>query len=119
VLVAVQIETAEGLANADAIAATEGVDVVFVGPGDLSVSLGTIRPEHAERLAGAIESIIVAALAKGKAAGIFCARPEDVAKWSAKGASFFMLASDTMFLGAAAAESFRAARSELAEGNRK
>jgi len=116
VLVAVQVETTEGLANADAIAATEGVDVVFVGPGDLSVSLGAIGPEHAERLASAIESIIVAALAKGKAAGIFCARPEDVAKWSAKGASFFILASDTMFLGAAAAEGFKAAIGEVTEG---
>ncbi len=37
-LLAVQVETAEGLANVDAIAATDGVDVVFVGPGDLSVS---------------------------------------------------------------------------------
>ncbi|MBS3650481.1 4-hydroxy-2-oxovalerate aldolase [Pseudaminobacter sp. 19-2017] len=117
VLVAVQVETAEGLANADAIAATEGVDVVFVGPGDLSVSLGAIGPEHAVRLASAIESIIAAALAKGKAAGIFCARPEDVAKWSVKGASFFILASDTMFLGEAVAERLRRAKTESADGD--
>ena len=39
IVVAVQVETAEGLANVDQIAATAGVDVVFVGPGDLSVSI--------------------------------------------------------------------------------
>ena len=38
ILVAVQVETAEGFANAAEIAATDGVDLVFVGPGDLSVS---------------------------------------------------------------------------------
>ena len=37
---AVQIETPEGVQNADAIAATEGVDLVFVGPGDLGLRLG-------------------------------------------------------------------------------
>ncbi len=100
-VVAVQVETAEGLANADAIAATEGVDVIFVGPGDLSVSLDAWRPEGAAKLAKAIGTIIAATLKHGKAAGIFCGRPQDVSRWADKGASFFLLASDTMFLGAA------------------
>jgi len=38
-LLAIQVETAEGLANIDAIAAVDGVDVIFIGPGDLSVSI--------------------------------------------------------------------------------
>ncbi|WP_432509484.1 HpcH/HpaI aldolase family protein [Kineococcus auxinigenes] len=41
VLCAVMVETREGLANVSAIAAVEGVDVVFVGPFDLSLELGT------------------------------------------------------------------------------
>ena len=49
VVVAVQVETAEGLANVDAIAATEGVDVVFVGPGDLSVSIDAMGPARRRR----------------------------------------------------------------------
>ena len=73
IVVAVQVETAEGLANADAIAATDGVDVVFVGPGDLSVSIDAMGPAGAEKLGKAIETIIAAALAHGKIAGIFCA----------------------------------------------
>jgi 4-hydroxy-2-oxoheptanedioate aldolase len=110
-VVAVQVETAEGLANADKIAATEGVDVVFVGPGDLSVSLDVYRPDGAAKLAKAIEKIIQATLKHGKASGIFCGRPEDVGRWAEKGASFFILASDTMFLGAAAAAGLAEARS--------
>ena len=100
IVVAVQVETAEGLANVDAIAATDGVDMVFVGPGDLSVSIDAIGPAIRRRLSKAIETIIAASLAHDKVAGIFCATPEAAGKWAAKGASFFILASDTMFLGA-------------------
>ncbi len=99
-VVAVQVETAEGLRNAEAIAATDGVDVVFVGPGDLSVSIDAMGPAGAEKLGDAIQTIIAAALAHGKIAGIFCGKPEDVGRWAASGASFFILASDAMFLGA-------------------
>jgi 4-hydroxy-2-oxoheptanedioate aldolase len=109
----VQVETAEGLANAEAIAATEGLDVVFVGPGDLSVSIDAIGPPGAARLSAAIETIISAALKHGKVAGIFCGRPEDVGRWAAKGASFFLLASDTMFLGAGVAAGVASARGSL------
>ncbi|MBA3446878.1 MAG: 4-hydroxy-2-oxovalerate aldolase [Pseudaminobacter sp.] len=110
IVVAVQVETAEGLSNAEEIAATEGVDVVFVGPGDLSVSIDAIGPAGADRLGEAIETIIAATVARDKVAGIFCARPEDAGRWAAKGASFFLLASDTMFLGASIAAGCAAAR---------
>lgn len=119
IVVAVQVETAEGLANVDAIAATEGVDVVFIGPGDLSVSLDAYRPEGAQKLAKAIEKIIAATLTRGKAAGIFCGRPEDVGRWAARGASFFILASDTMFLGAATASGLADARAGLKPSGKK
>jgi 4-hydroxy-2-oxoheptanedioate aldolase len=113
ILAAVQVETAEGLANADAIAATEGIDLIFVGPGDLSVSIDAVGSAGADKLGQAIETIIEVALARGKAAGIFCARPEDAARWAAKGASFFILASDTLFLGAGVSAAFAATRSGL------
>lgn len=119
IVVAVQVETAEGLANVGKIAATEGVDVVFIGPGDLSVSLDAYRPEGVQKLAKAIERIIAATLKRGKAAGIFCGRPEDVGRWAAKGASFFLLASDTMFLGAATASGVAEARAGLKPPGRK
>ena len=116
IVVAVQVETAEGLANVEAIAATDGVDVAFVGPGDLSVSIGAIGPAGADRLGQAIETIIGAARGHDRIAGIFCARPEDVGKWAGKGATFFILASDTMFLGAGVAAASDAARNALQDG---
>jgi 4-hydroxy-2-oxoheptanedioate aldolase len=119
IVVAVQVETAEGLANVDAIAATEGVDVVFVGPGDLSVSLDAWRPEGGQKLAKAIGTIIAATLKRGKTSGIFCGRPEDVATWAAKGASFFILASDTMFLGAATSAGLAQARAGFMPARKK
>lgn len=113
IVVAVQVETAEGLANVEAIAATQGVDVVFVGPGDLSVSIDAMGPAGAEKLAHAIETILAAVVTQGKVAGIFCASPQDVGRWAARGGSFFILASDAMFLGAAVAAASTAARRAL------
>jgi 4-hydroxy-2-oxoheptanedioate aldolase len=49
VCVLVQVETRQALAHLDAIAATEGVDGVFIGPADLSASMGHIgNPGHPE-----------------------------------------------------------------------
>lgn len=118
-LVAVQVETAQGLSNVDRIAAVEGVDVIFIGPGDLSVSLDAWRADGAQKLAKAIEKIIAATLKHRKAAGIFCGRPEEVARWAERGASFFILASDTMFLGAATAAGLAEARGGLAPARQK
>lgn len=112
-VVAVQLETSEGLANIEAIAAVDGVDVIFVGPGDLSVSIDALGPKGADRLAEAIRRIIGVTVAHGRTSGIFCAKPQDVAQWAANGASFFILASDTMFLGAGAAAGYAAAHAEL------
>ena len=109
-VLAIQVETAEGLANIVDIAAVEGVDVIFIGPGDLSVSIGALGPEGKEKLDGAIRSITETALAAGKSVGIFRPTTSDIAAWSASGISFYLLASDTMFLGAAAAENAAAAR---------
>jgi 2-keto-3-deoxy-L-rhamnonate aldolase RhmA len=68
--VIVQIETPAGIENLDAIAAVEGVDVVFAGPADLSASLGVIgqfdHPELQKLLAEFPERVA----AHGKPAGI-------------------------------------------------
>src|ERR1700721_1031779 len=66
----VQVETALGLKNLDAIAAVEGVDGVFIGPADLSAALGHLgRPGHAD-VQHAIEDAIGRIRASGRAAGI-------------------------------------------------
>lgn len=109
-LLAIQVETAEGLANIEAIAAVDGVDVIFIGPGDLSVSIDAMGPAGAERLNAAIRTIADATTRAGRTAGIFRPSPDDIATWHAFGVSFFILASDTMFLGASVATAMKAAR---------
>ncbi|MCL6652754.1 HpcH/HpaI aldolase family protein [Agrobacterium rubi] len=109
-VLAIQIETAEGLANVEEIVAVEGIDVIFIGPGDLSVSINALGPEGAAKLEAAILTITQAAIKAGKTVGIFRPSPDDVAKWSQAGISFYLLASDTMFLGASVAAGVTAAR---------
>jgi 4-hydroxy-2-oxoheptanedioate aldolase len=66
----VQVESPLALANIEAIAAVDGVDGIFIGPGDLSASMGYIgQPMHPEVVA-AIEQALRRIRACGKAAGI-------------------------------------------------
>ena len=89
------------------------IDLIFVGPGDLSVSIDAVGPAGTDRLNEAIRTIIGATVVHGRTAGIFCPSPQTISRWAASGASFFVLASDTMFLGAGAAANNAAARAEL------
>jgi 4-hydroxy-2-oxoheptanedioate aldolase len=109
-VLAIQVETAEGLANIADIAAVDGIDVIFIGPGDLSVSINAMGPAGKDRLDAAIETIAKTALTAGKTVGIFRLSPDDIGTRSKAGISFFLLASDTMFLGASLATGVTEAR---------
>ena len=109
-VLAIQVETAEGLANVAEIAAVDGIDVIFIGPGDLSVSIDAVGPAGKDKLDAAIETIAGTALAAGRTVGIFRPSPDDIGAWSMTGISFFLLASDTMFLGAGLADGVAQAR---------
>lgn len=66
----VQVETASALSNLDEIAAVDGVDGVFIGPADLSASMGHLgNPGHPE-VRQAIDTAIARILSAGKAPGI-------------------------------------------------
>jgi 4-hydroxy-2-oxoheptanedioate aldolase len=70
-LVCVQLEDFEAIQNADEILAVDGVDVFFVGPSDLSQSMGFVgRPDAPE-----VKSVIDATLAKIVAAGKIAGMP--------------------------------------------
>ncbi|HLJ57803.1 MAG TPA: aldolase/citrate lyase family protein [Chthonomonadaceae bacterium] len=69
-LTVVQIETAEAVENASAIAAVEGVDVLFIGPLDLSVSLGIMGEMQHPDFRAAVRRVIDACRAHGKSPGI-------------------------------------------------
>lgn len=75
----VQVETPGAVREADAIAAIDGVDVLFVGPADLSHSLGIPGRFDDARYTAALRTVIDACSAHGKAAGILVYDPSVVA----------------------------------------
>lgn len=94
----VQIESREGLANLDAIAAVDGVDGVFVGPADLSASMGFRgNPGHPD-VQAAIEDAIARIRQAGKAAGILSADEKLARRYLELGAAFVAVGVDTTVL---------------------
>ena len=94
----VQIENQEGLANLDAIAAVEGVDGVFIGPADLSASMGFRgNPGHPD-VQAAIEDAIARIQKAGKAAGILSADQKLARRYIELGAAFVAVGVDTTVL---------------------
>ncbi|MGX7953321.1 HpcH/HpaI aldolase family protein [Tsuneonella sp. HG249] len=92
-----QIEDAEALEEIDAIAAVEGIDALFVGRIDLTISLGCTSADD-ERVVAAVDRIVSACKSAGRASGMFLSRAGDVGHWRNKGASLFLLSSDASFL---------------------
>lgn len=92
-----QIEDAQALPHLDAIAATEGIDCLFVGRMDLTLSLGASSPADAI-VVDAVNQICAAGLRHGKAVGMFVPGGEDCRDWQNKGATLFLLASDHQFM---------------------
>jgi 2-keto-3-deoxy-L-rhamnonate aldolase RhmA len=81
VLTIVQIETARGVENAAEIAAVPGIDCLFIGPMDLSQSLGVLGQMSAPVLQEAIRRVIAVTLAHHKMVGILGATVEFAAPW--------------------------------------
>lgn len=89
-----QIESATGVKNLEAIAATQGVDVLWVGHYDLSQSLGIVGQFHHPLLIEALKSVVSAARKFGKAAGIQPGRIEQAEEWLALGFNVISWGSD-------------------------
>ena len=100
----VQAETVEAMANLDAIAATPGVDGVFIGPADLSASMGHPGNAGHPDVQAAIHDSIRRILAAGKAPGILATTESQARQWLAAGALFVAVGVDTMLLVSAAQE---------------
>ena len=94
----VQVETQTGLQNLQAIAEVEGVDGVFIGPSDLSASLGhlgdTAHPEVLDAIHSAIDTIAQA----GKAAGILAIQPDFAHDCLERGCRFVAVGADVGLL---------------------
>lgn len=101
-VVIAQIEDIEAIRCIDAIAATPGIDALFIGRIDLTVALDAASPDAPEVIA-AVDRVIAAARAARRPVGMFVPRNEDVGGWREKGATLFLQGSDHGFLRAGAA----------------
>lgn len=100
----VQAETVQAMQNLGAIAATPGVDGVFIGPADLSASMGYPgNPGHPD-VQAAIRDGIARIRSAGKAPGILATAEAQARQWLEAGAQFVAVGVDTMLLSAAASE---------------
>ncbi|WP_232630151.1 HpcH/HpaI aldolase family protein [Methylobacterium sp. Leaf118] len=94
IFVAVQIESRRALDNLEEIAAVEGVDGVFIGPGDLSTSLGFLGQQNHPEVVRVVEETIARIVRTGKAAGILTANEELAHRYVAAGTRFTAVGSD-------------------------
>ncbi|HEY1517771.1 MAG TPA: aldolase/citrate lyase family protein [Solirubrobacteraceae bacterium] len=104
VVCAVQIETAEALAGVREIAAVDGVDVLFVGPSDLSHSLGLRCPPDDPRLLEKVAAVAEATREHGKAAGVLVGTIAQARAYRDLGFTFLGCGSDGSLLAAGAQE---------------
>ena len=96
--VIVQVETRAALDEIEAIAAVEGVDSIFIGPGDLSSDMGHLGDlSHPEMLA-TIESAMKRIIATGKAAGILSPVESEARRWMEMGVHYIAVGSDLALL---------------------
>jgi 4-hydroxy-2-oxoheptanedioate aldolase len=121
VVVLAMIETAAGLADVAAIAATPGLDGLYVGPNDLRLALGAATPDdpdHDDQMAEALASVRRACATAGIAAGIFTPSGEVAAQRLREGFTFVTVALDLVHLEQTVRAHLDLARSGLGPQNR-
>lgn len=92
-----QIEDADAIPAAGAITGVAGLDAIFLGPADLTVSLGCQSPGDPPVVA-AMETIARAGRAAGGRVGMFLSDPSELPRWQTVGVSLFIIGSDHGFL---------------------
>lgn len=98
VSLAVQIETARAVENAAQIAATPGVDAVFVGPSDLAASMGLIGQQSHPQVVAAVRQAIKAAREAGKPVGVNAFEPQLAQAYLEEGVDFILVGADVALL---------------------
>jgi 4-hydroxy-2-oxoheptanedioate aldolase len=106
------IETGDGLTNIDEVAATPGLDGLFVGPADLSLAMGleTFADLTDPTLLATLDTIVDASNAHGIAPGIHAPSSPRATEMAARGFRFVSCAVDTDLLRDAAVDALRATR---------
>jgi 4-hydroxy-2-oxoheptanedioate aldolase len=105
-------ETRTALANLNAIAATPGIDGLFLGPSDLSIALsnGSSLDPLSKEVEGHLDRIIAGCQKAGKIAGAYCHNAERAVALAKRGVRFLAVSSDMAFLRAGAAAQLKVLR---------
>jgi 2-dehydro-3-deoxyglucarate aldolase/4-hydroxy-2-oxoheptanedioate aldolase len=98
--VAIQIETAEALEDVDAIAAIDGVDLIFLGPADMSQNLGVIGDFMNPKCLAAIDRISAACQKAKKPWGVVPVNPDYAAMCVEKGCRMLSATNDVRLINA-------------------
>lgn len=93
-----QVESAVGVENAEAIARVEGVDALLVGPSDLSAALGAFPETDDERVVEAVEDVVDAGEAAGIPVATLVVDPAEVDTWLDRGLDFLIVGFDAAFV---------------------
>jgi 2-dehydro-3-deoxy-L-rhamnonate aldolase len=115
----VQVESTRALENLDEIVRVEGVNGVFIGPADLSASMGHIGDAGHPEVQAAIERAIRHVRSAGKAAGILATDPDSARHYIDCGASFVAIAVDTMLFTRSMSEALEAVTGRPATSARR
>lgn len=97
-LLVAQIETKEAVEMVDRILSLGEVDVAFVGPTDLTMSLGLLDDRSNPKVMEAMKRVVASCESHGKVAGTLAATPEEARRDITMGFRFIGLGSDTRFL---------------------
>jgi 2-keto-3-deoxy-L-rhamnonate aldolase RhmA len=112
-LTLLQIESGAGVENAAAIAAVDGVDALFVGPSDLSASLGAFPDTDDPGVVEAVESVVAAGEAADVPVGTLAVDPGAVDDWLDRGMDFMVVGVDMAMLAAGTADAVEAFETAL------
>lgn len=102
VLVAIMIETPGGLAALEQLAARPGIDMLFIGPADLSLAVGTPGNLVSPKMDEAVARIIAAARRNGLTVGVQGVNVELSTHWMKMGVQYFLLANAVILMRQAA-----------------
>jgi len=97
-LIALQVETAVGVDNIEAIVAVEGVDAVYVGPNDLSQTVGVPGQIHHPEVTARIERVIAACNRAGVAPGLHTYDVDSAQGWLRKGIRLLGFSGESAFI---------------------
>jgi 2-keto-3-deoxy-L-rhamnonate aldolase RhmA len=98
ILLVAQIESVKAVQHVEAIAGTEGIDAVFIGPGDLSSSMNLIGQLTHPKVQETIDQVIATIRSCGVPFGIPTTSPEEFAHFVERGATLLTVGGDIPFL---------------------